>query len=489
MPPPKYFKRAAFATENRAPTPRRMTSPTDATPPGNRPAIVANIIAGTRLALLLPVRREDFRFSVDQAVVLVLLVMIANAAYYFVWAGPERHFDADGIGRLAALIIAFFFAIYLIARIQRTLTAFVPLVVVILSTLFVIFLAMSGFGGMGHLAPEDIGTYFSVVLLVIVLFYVWIIYVIFRCIRIVFDSSRRRTTLLLVVYLLVTFGPALALPQRYIWHDEGDVEQESSFDRDNFYAATVFRSQVELLIEATGSLESQRPGIRDLYFVGFGSYADQDVFWNEVRAVKALFDARFDTQSRSIVLVNNPETVDTHPLASVDNLRFVLSRVADRMDLEEDILFLFLTSHGSKNHKLSVRFSPLWLADLSDHELATILDESGIKWRVIVVSACYSGGFVDALKDDNSLIMTASDADRNSFGCSHRRKFTYFGESFFDHQLRQQYSFIEAFTGARLAIAEREQDEGLTPSLPQIHVGRSIESKLEALEQRLRTLD
>ena len=466
-----------------------MTIPTDATPPGHRPAIVANIIAGSRIALLLPVRREDFRFSVDQAVFFVLIAMIANAAYYFVWAGPGRRFDADGIGHMAALFIAFFFAVYLIARIQRTLAAIVPLVVVFLSTQFVILLVISGLGGMGKLTPEDIGTYLAMLLFVIVLFFVWVIYVIFRCLRIVFDSSRRRTTLLLVVYLLVTFGAALALPQRPLWHDDGDVDPEASFGDNGYYAATIFRFQVELLVEATGSLEAQRSGIPDLYFVGFGSYADQDVFWNEVREVKALFDDRFDTQSRSIVLVNNPETVDTHPLASVDNLRFVLSRVADRMDLEEDILFLFLTSHGSKNHKLSVRFSPLWLADLSDHELATILDESGIKWRVIVVSACYSGGFIDALKDDNSLIMTASDADRNSFGCSNRRKFTYFGEFYFDDQLREQYSFIEAFTDARLAIAEREQDEGLTPSLPQIHIGGSIESKLEALEQRLRTLD
>ncbi len=466
-----------------------MTSPTDATPPGNRPAIVANIIAGSRLALLLPVRREDFRFSVDQAVVLVLIAMIANAAYYFVWAGPGRHFDADGIGHIAALFIFFFFAVYLIARIQRTLTAIVPLVVVFLSTQLVILLVMSGLGGMGQLVPEDIGTYFAVLLLVIVFLFVWLIYVIFRCLRIVFDSNGRRTTLLLVVYLLVTYGAALALPQRPLWRADGDVDPKASFDDDGYYAAAVFGSQVELLIEATGSLEPQRSGIPDLYFVGFGSSADQDVFWNEVRAVKALFDERFDTQSRSIVLVNNPETVDTHPLASVDNLRFVLSRVADRMDLEEDILFLFLTSHGSKNHKLSVRFSPLWLADLSDQELARMLDESGIKWRVIVVSACYSGGFVDVLKDGNSLIMTASDADRNSFGCSNRRKFTYFGEFYFDDQLRQQYSFIEAFSDARIAIAEREQDEGLTPSLPQIHIGTSIESKLEALEQRLRTLD
>lgn len=467
-----------------------MTSPTDATPPGNRPAIVANIIAGTRLALLLPVRREDFRFSVDQAVVLVLIGLAAEAVYDFAASDPESPFAMNDIVYLAALDFIFIFAVYLIARMQGNFITIIPLIVVMTSSQFVILFAMSVLVGLGINDLDDVESYSSLLFVLVgVIIIIWTGYIYFRCLRLIFESSRRRTALLLVVFFAVLLVPTLALDPRTIWHDNGDADPEASFDDDGYYAAAVFGSQVELLIEATGSLEPQRPGIPDLYFVGFGSYADQDVFWNEVRAVKALFDDRFDTQSRSIVLVNNPETVDTHPLASVDNLRFVLSRVADRMDLEEDILFLFLTSHGSKNHKLSVEFSPLWLADLSDQELARILDESGIKWRVIVVSACYSGGFVDALEDDNSLIMTASDADRNSFGCSNRRKFTYFGEFYFDDQLREQYSFIEAFSDARLAIAEREQDEGLTPSLPQIHIGSSIESKLEALEQRLRTLD
>ena len=47
------------------------------------------------------------------------------------------------------------------------------------------------------------------------------------------------------------------------------------------------------------------PGIVDVYFVGFGSSDEQDVFMKEVLYAQQLFDRRFDTRGRSTVLINN----------------------------------------------------------------------------------------------------------------------------------------------------------------------------------------
>ena len=152
-------------------------------------------------------------------------------------------------------------------------------------------------------------------------------------------------------------------------------------------------------------------------------------------------------------------------------------------------MFVFLTSHGSRDHVLSTSFWSLDLNGLSAARLKEVLDLSEIKWRVLVVSACYSGGFIDVLKDENTLIMTAARADRNSFGCSNLNDFTYFGQAYFEERLRQDFSFVEAFHDARQAIAAREKQEGLTPSQPQIHIGSAIESKLAELEARLRRKD
>jgi hypothetical protein len=154
------------------------------------------------------------------------------------------------------------------------------------------------------------------------------------------------------------------------------------------------------------------------------------------------------------------------------------------MDVEQDVLFLYLTSHGSK-HLFSVRFPELDLADLRDTELRTILDQSGIKWRVIVVSACYSGSFIDALKNEHTLILTAAAANKTSFGCSNENDFTYFGDAYINTALRHTRSFIAAFDQARNIIAAREREEELVPSQPQIYVGKAMNAKLRQLEQRL----
>jgi hypothetical protein len=134
---------------------------------------------------------------------------------------------------------------------------------------------------------------------------------------------------------------------------------------------------------------------------------------------------------------------------------------------------------------LSARFWPFGINDLSAQALATALDDSGIKWRVLVVSACYSGGFIDYLRNDHTLVITAARWDRNSFGCGHEEAFTYFGRAYFDQALRRETSFVRAFDRARDLVSRREKAEGYVPSEPQIAVGRAIVAKLAEIEKRL----
>ena len=155
-----------------------------------------------------------------------------------------------------------------------------------------------------------------------------------------------------------------------------------------------YYQQFRLISEATRNLAAQRPGLPDLYFIGFAGDAHEDVFLRELRSVGKLFDDRFDTKNRSVLLINNPKTVGTAPLANSHNLLAALDQVRNRMDPDEDVLFLFLTSHGDPD-LLSVNFKPLRMNNLRAQDLRHLLDRSQIKWRVIVVSACYSGSFVD----------------------------------------------------------------------------------------------
>jgi hypothetical protein len=142
-------------------------------------------------------------------------------------------------------------------------------------------------------------------------------------------------------------------------------------------------------------------------------------------------------------------------------------------------LFLFLTAHGFRDHRLSAVQPPLELAALTPTSLSRMLQDAGIKWRVIVVSACYSGGYIEPLRDDNSIVITASAPDRVSFGCEPGRDFTYFGQAYFRDALSRTRSFTRAFELAREIVGKQEAEEKLEASLPQIWVGPAIAARLD----------
>jgi hypothetical protein len=97
--------------------------------------------------------------------------------------------------------------------------------------------------------------------------------------------------------------------------------------------------QQRLVAEQDRKLLRQRKGAVDLYFVGFASYSAQGVFLKEITYTKELFDRRFDTKGRSVLLVNNAETKNALPFASVTNLRATLMDLGHIMYPDEDILF------------------------------------------------------------------------------------------------------------------------------------------------------
>ena len=251
------------------------------------------------------------------------------------------------------------------------------------------------------------------------------------------------------------------------------------------FAAGLPQLQAELLRAAEQALSPQRPGVVDLYVVAVAGSASADVFLREARAARALFDDRFDAAGRSVLLANNQESALETPLASAENLRQVVRAIAARMDPGEDVLALYFTSHG-KRGSFSLRFPGLAIGDLTPPILARILDEAGVAWRVVILSACHSGSFIPALEGERTLVLTASSAARVSFGCADENDFTYFGKALIDEELRRSHSLIEAFEAAKGSIAAREKADGYAPSMPQAYVGDAIRSKLAELEARLK---
>jgi hypothetical protein len=239
--------------------------------------------------------------------------------------------------------------------------------------------------------------------------------------------------------------------------------------------------QPQLLQEALHALAPQRPGVRDLYFVGFAGYGDQDVFRKEVEHVRDLFDQEFGTRGHSLVLVNSPATLDRYPLATLENLKTVLAALGKQLDPNEDVLFLFLTSHGSPRTGVVLRLNGRRLGDIVPRQLAGALAAAGIKNRVVLISSCFSGQFVPSLANDDSLVITAAGANRASFGCATEAEWTYFGKGYFVDALPMRREFIPAFFDARNRVAAREMWDRLPPSEPQISVGSRIGRVLQEL--------
>jgi hypothetical protein len=247
---------------------------------------------------------------------------------------------------------------------------------------------------------------------------------------------------------------------------------------------TLYR-QPELLENELAGVKPGTRGVIDVYLIGMAGYGSQDVFMHEVESVATLFRERFRAEDHIVMLVNNPKTALIYPIATVTSLKASIARVAQVMDPEEDVLVLFLTSHGSADHRFSIELWPLELKQITPAVVREILASSGIKNRVVIVSACYAGGFVPGLKDDNTLVIAAAAPDRNSFGCSNENEWTYFGKAYFDEALRRTFSFTRAFAIAKPIIEEREKKEGYDPSMPQMSEGPGIKAKLEELERQL----
>lgn len=249
--------------------------------------------------------------------------------------------------------------------------------------------------------------------------------------------------------------------------------------------AVMYRQPL-LLTEAIARVEPGEPGRPELFLLAVAGHGAQDVFLREVDKVDRLFAERFGTGGHSIVLANNPATVLERPLATVSAIEASLNALGERMDRDEDVLFVFLTSHGAEDHRFDLSMWPWDLEQLTPQRLAGLLDAAGIRNRVILVSACYSGGFIQPLSGPDTLVMSAARADRSSHGCSHEADWTFFGRAFFDEALRATPSFTEAFARARAAVGTREVAEGLEPSEPQIAVGAAIKARLDGMAAQWR---
>lgn len=414
------------------------------------------------------------RPSILQLIFWGILGGSANSLFSWLSSGEVGDFNPQGLISYALWpFIALIVGIFLSQRINNPRLMLVPaLLWLVLDTHIALLQSFIQYLGYIDVLPYIFYDYLPTIFMVL---FVW------QSLAVVWVFSRElkwpwwERALIVAATLFTLVVWQMSVKSQPIWKVE---EIPPTFAEDAFYA------QNQVLNKSLEAVQYGEFAQSHWYFLGVAGAGYQDVFKSEVERIKEQFDTRFGTFGRSLVLINNPTTRTKIPIASRTSMDLALRRIGQQMNRESDVLFLYMTSHGLPN-QFEMENAPIDLNDVDPKWLKETLDKAGIRWRVIVISACYSGSFVPALQDDNTLIITASAADRASFGCSNEADYTYFGRAFFDQAMREQTSVSAAFEQAKATVAQWESAQGFEASEPQWSIGKNMEFMLPQLEQRL----
>ena len=414
------------------------------------------------------------RPSILQLIFWGILGGSANSLFSWLSSGEVGDFNPQGLISYALWpFIALIVGIFLSQRINNPRLMLVPaLLWLVLDTHIALLQSFIQYLGYIDVLPYIFYDYLPTIFMVL---FVW------QSLAVVWVFSRElkwpwwERALIVAATLFTLVVWQMSVKSQPIWKVE---EIPPTFAEDAFYA------QNQVLNKSLEAVQYGEFAQSHWYFLGVAGAGYQDVFKSEVERIKEQFDTRFGTFGLSLVLINNPTTRTKIPIASRTSMDLALRRIGQQMNRESDVLFLYMTSHGLPN-QFEMENAPIDLNDVDPKWLKESLDKAGIRWRVIVISACYSGSFVPALQDDNTLIITASAADRASFGCSNEADYTYFGRAFFDQAMREQTSVSAAFEQAKATVAQWESAQGFEASEPQWSIGKNMEFMLPQLEQRL----
>jgi hypothetical protein len=138
---------------------------------------------------------------------------------------------------------------------------------------------------------------------------------------------------------------------------------------------------------------------------------------------------------------------------------------------------IYFTSHGAPDGMLfgdAPRMTPDVMANL-------VRGSCGARPTVVIVSACYSGQFVNALQGPNRMVLTAARRDRTSFGCGADERYPWFDGCVLE-SLPTAIDFLALAADTRACITRKETAAGIEhPSEPQLFVGAEMQMRLPTL--------
>jgi Peptidase C13 family len=175
--------------------------------------------------------------------------------------------------------------------------------------------------------------------------------------------------------------------------------------------------------------------------------------------------AQFSTQPRQY---KTEKLLATNPDAILDTLESLTRKTHAGC-------LLYFTSHGEGDGVIvgDYLLSPHALGDVVNHVCAA-------RPTVVILSACFSGVMLPALKGPNRMILTAARRDRTSFGCGQSDRYPYFDQCVLE-SWGGASGFPDLADKTRACIDTREKAEHLKPpSKPQLWIGPRALASLPA---------
>jgi len=435
-------------------------------------ALARNLGAGARLALALPVRRLSFRIDLAQLLLIFGVSSLIDIGGDWVRYGPDARFSWQGAGNelfTLGLLVAVA-ALIAVARRRASLALALPVIVLASAPLIQVADVALAFVSRATDIPEFAASWLTYVIPA------WFVAMIVRSTWVAFEGEGRRRLAAAILAGAVLATPTWLAPNFFPsmpwWQDEaGPSNEAGASSRPN--SELVQAAQQQLLDNALDDLADERPGLTDLYFVGFAADAREPALHADVLRAQQVMDERWDTRGRSIVLANDPQSLLDTPFATVTHLRETLREIGGTIDPDTDVVMIYIAGRGGAAG-VDVVHPPLDLLTLSPATLRALLDDAGIKWRIIVVSACRSDRFREVLADESTVVLTATAGE--DAGCAIGGEGTALGDALFGHGLAEHDAFADGLAAATKTLSEKAASGALS-------IGTAIADVLKALDR------
>ena len=167
-----------------------------------------------------------------------------------------------------------------------------------------------------------------------------------------------------------------------------------------------------------------------VFYSGFAMWGEERWSLGDAEKIGTAFERFYDDSQYLKFIFNNAEENNLpkdHPTVMDNILREHFARLSIEAK-ETDLVVVGLYSHG-ENGKLVRKLGSAHIDSLPVGKLERLMHPLKNHNVLLIISACYSGSFIETLKNQKHVIATAAASDKTSNGCSPLHHQTYYGQA------------------------------------------------------------